>query len=94
MNKGSNLGLGQPGRQSTRLIESDDFPFEFVSALAEMESWRKEIYRPIYHTHKWWAKRLGSVFRAILLGAALPKSASLSEALYRNFQRFLSPKSS
>ena len=51
-----------------RLIETDAFPFEFLSRLAERESWRKEIHRPIYHVHKWWAKRLGSVFRGILLG--------------------------
>lgn len=54
-----------------RLIETDAFPFEFVSQLAERESWRKEIHRPIYHVHKWWAKRLGSVFRAILLGSVI-----------------------
>lgn len=53
------------------LIERDTFPFEFLSQLAERESWRKEIYRPIYHVHKWWAKRLGSIFRGILLGAVL-----------------------
>jgi putative DNA methylase len=67
----------------SRLIESDAFAFEFVSELAEMESWRKEVYRPIYHVHKWWAKRLGSVFRAILLGAALPESERLEDAFYR-----------
>ncbi len=66
-----------------RLIESDDFPIEFVSELAEMESWRKEVHRPIYHIHKWWAKRLGSVFRAILLGSALPESESLPDMFYR-----------
>ena len=60
-----------------RLIESDSFPFEFISQLAEMESWRKEVYRPIYHIHKWWAKRLGSVFRGILLGSALPDSENV-----------------
>jgi putative DNA methylase len=54
-----------------RAIEDDSFPFEFLSRLAERESWRKEIHRPIYHVHKWWAKRLGSVFRGILLGAVL-----------------------
>ncbi len=48
-----------------------------------MESWRKEVYRPIYHIHKWWAKRLGSVFRGILLGSALPESENLVEAFYR-----------
>src|SRR5216110_610753 len=66
-----------------RLIESDAFPFEFISQLAEMESWRKEVHRPIYHIHKWWAKRLGSVFRAILLGSQLPATESLKEAFYR-----------
>src|SRR5256885_10056276 len=66
-----------------RLIELDSFPFEFISQLAEMESWRKEIHRPIYHIHKWWAKRLGSVFRGILLGSALPDSENLVEAFYR-----------
>lgn len=72
---------GQPyGR---RIIETDSFPFEFISQLAEMESWRKEVYRPIYHIHKWWAKRLGSVFRGILLGSALPESENLVEAFYR-----------
>ena len=45
------------------------FPAMHVSELAEQESWRKEINRPIYHIHKWWATRLGSVFRAITLAA-------------------------
>ena len=66
-----------------RLIESDDFPIEFVSELAEIESWRKEVYRPVYHIHKWWANRLGSVFRAILLGSALPESERLADVFYR-----------
>ncbi|MGH7960402.1 MAG: DNA methyltransferase, partial [Candidatus Binatia bacterium] len=46
-----------------------DFPIVEVSRVAEQESWRKEINRPIYHIHKWWATRLGSVFRAITLAA-------------------------
>jgi len=73
---------------SCRLIEKDDFPFEFISAAAERESWRKEIYRPIYHIHKWWAKRLGSVFRGVLLGCVLPEQADLRNAFYqkRNFE--------
>jgi putative DNA methylase len=69
-----------------RLIEADAFPFEFVSRLAEMESFRKEVHRPIYHIHKWWAKRLGSVFRAILLGSALPESEDLAEAFYQKHE--------
>ena len=68
----------------TRLIECDEFPFEFLSQLAERESWRKEIHRPIYHVHKWWAKRLGSVFRGILLGCQLSPDAELSKEFYRS----------
>ncbi len=66
-----------------RLIETDAFSFEFISGVAERESWRKELYRPIYHVHKWWAKRLGSVFRGILLGCLLPKDANLEDAFYQ-----------
>jgi len=54
----------------SRAIENG-FPIDFVSRLAEHESWRKEIYRPLYYLHKWWARRLGSVFRAIILGSCL-----------------------
>lgn len=68
---------------NVRLIESDDFPFEFLSRLAERESWRKEVHRPIYHVHKWWAKRLGSVFRGILLGCSLPEGSDLATEFYR-----------
>ncbi len=53
-----------------KLIEAD-FPFARLSQIAEQESWRKEIYRPVYYIHKWWARRLGSVFRGIILGAHL-----------------------
>jgi len=66
---------------NVRLIENDSFPFEFLSQVAERESWRKEIHRPIYHVHKWWAKRLGSVFRGILLGSVL-KSGDVKRAFY------------
>jgi putative DNA methylase len=66
----------------TQSIETDtatalerDFPIVEVSQVAEQESWRKEVNRPIYHIHKWWATRLGSVFRAITL-AALSDSKS------------------
>lgn len=65
-----------------RLIETDKFPIEFLSKLAERESWRKEIHRPIYHVHKWWAQRLGSVFRGVLLGCVLSEDNHLTEAFY------------
>ena len=71
-----------------RLIETDGFPFEFISTLAERESWRKEVYRPIYHVHKWWANRLGSVFRGILLGCRLARGTELEQAFYQKSDGF------
>lgn len=64
-----------------------DFPLVEVSRVAEQESWRKEINRPIYHIHKWWANRLGSVFRAITLAALNPAGVDTWKAFYEH-QRF------
>jgi adenine-specific DNA methylase len=63
-------------------IEEPSFPFERLSDIAELESWRKEINRPIYHIHKWWAQRLGSVFRAILIAAFSPPDTDVFAAFY------------
>ena len=70
------------GGTSPSIIE-DGFPFEMVSEVAEIESWRKEVYRPIYHVHKWWAQRLGSVFRAAIIAAATPKGSSVMDLFYK-----------
>lgn len=43
-----------------------------LGRLAEHESWRKERHRPATYVHKWWARRLGSVFREVLLSSAPP----------------------
>jgi len=67
----------------TRLIEKDAFPGDVISLVAERESWRKEIYNPLSHIHKWWAQRLGCVFRAILLACQLPEDANLLEEFYQ-----------
>lgn len=64
-----------------KIIESN-FPFSQLSLIAERESWRKEIYRPVYYLHKWWARRLGSVFRGIILGACLEESDDFWEHFY------------
>ena len=60
-----------------------DFPIVEVSQVAEQESWRKEINRPLYHIHKWWATRLGSVFRAIVLAALRPASTNTWDDFYK-----------
>ncbi len=78
----SNSGVTLSVGEGLRAIEDDDFPFEAFSDIAQAESWRKEINRPIYHVHKWWAQRLGSVFRAIVLGCFAPTSSNLLELYY------------
>jgi putative DNA methylase len=66
-----------------RAIEDDAFPFEELSDVAEIESWRKEINRPLYHIHKWWAQRLGTVFRAMLIATFAPKGADILDLFYK-----------
>ena len=59
-----------------------DFPFEQIDPIADRESWRKEINRPLYHIHKWWANRLGSVFRAIILGTLQENKKAVWDGFY------------
>ena len=56
-----------------------DFSIEEVNEIAEREAYAKEKYRPIYFIHKWWARRLGSVFRTIVLYSLLDKDAKVLE---------------
>ena len=74
-----------PARETTAL-ECDDFPIVEISQVAEQESWRKEINRPIYHIHKWWATRLGSVFRGITLAALSRPGADIWKSFYDHHQ--------
>jgi len=41
-----------------------DFPIEDLNRIAQKEGNAK---KPIYQMHKWWARRLGSVFRMLIL---------------------------
>ena len=66
-----------------RALEDDSFPFEALSDVAETESWRKEINRPTTHIHKWWAQRLGTVFRAMTIGAFAPSGADILDLFYK-----------
>ena len=67
-------------------IEEDGFPFEAFCQVAELESWRKEINRPLYHVHKWWAQRLGTVFRAIVMSALAPAGTDVWHSFYRRMR--------
>ncbi|WP_363463572.1 DUF1156 domain-containing protein [Halogeometricum borinquense] len=57
------------------------FPIERINEIAEKEGRAKMYYRPIYTMHKWWARRLGCVFRAISLYTLLddPEKVSVFE---------------
>ncbi|MDG4751287.1 DNA methyltransferase [Micromonospora sp. WMMD718] len=56
------------------------FPAAMLSAVGTKESWRKEVHRPATSTHKWWAKRLGTVFRGILASAVTPDGDDAASA--------------
>ena len=79
---------GSQENQATSQALECAFPFIKVSQIAEKESWRKEINRPPYHIHKWWATRLGSVFRAIILAALDTQGRDTWSDFYKihNFQ--------
>jgi adenine-specific DNA methylase len=47
------------------------FPIERINEIAQKETRAKMHYRPIYTMHKWWARRLGCVFRSICLYSLL-----------------------
>ncbi|MFQ5858272.1 MAG: hypothetical protein ACE5LU_21930, partial [Anaerolineae bacterium] len=42
------------------------FPEKFVDELSRREVFNKHLFRPNTYLHKWWARRCGSTFRAIL----------------------------
>jgi putative DNA methylase len=58
-------------------------PYVELSAMASVEAHRKNIYRPPYYIHKWWARRTGSVFRGIALDLLLPPHEPVMDAYYR-----------
>lgn len=47
------------------------FPIERINEIGEKEGRAKRWYRPIYTMHKWWARRLGCVFRSVSLYSLL-----------------------
>lgn len=67
-----------------RFIERS-FPIVQLNPLSVRE---RNAFKPVYKMHKWYARRSSSIFRAILLGAALPaedkgKPVDLMEEFYR-----------
>ena len=58
-----------------------DFPIEDLNRITQKEGNAK---KPIYQMHKWWARRLGSVFRMLILTAFAPDDLERGE-LWRRF---------
>ena len=59
-------GLLLSSRDEQRANADCVFPEEFVNALSRQEVFNKHLFRPNTYLHKWWARRCGSTFRAIL----------------------------
>jgi adenine-specific DNA methylase len=58
-----------------------DFDVAFVADLALREKQIQQHYRPIMAVHKWFARRPGTLFRALLLSEFL--KGSLRELFYQ-----------
>src|SRR5439155_21929808 len=63
----------------TSLLDAGRLPVEDLATLGEREGWRP---RPIYQAHRWFARRFGSAFRALLVAAQLPAEANFWDAYY------------
>jgi len=60
-------------------LEAGALPIEELAVLARREGLRP---RPIYGAHRWFARRLGTAFRALLTAAVLPAGAPFWPAYY------------
>ncbi len=67
-----------------RCVLESNPPAIFASRLALREGNSK---KPIYRIHKWWARRLGSVFRTVLIGATSKPSVSGREIEKRFYEK-------
>lgn len=74
-------GRSTEREERTELPIERGFPIERVNEIAEKESRAGRWYRPIYTQHKYWARRLGCVFRTICLYTLLddPEKVSAHE---------------
>jgi putative DNA methylase len=68
---------GVPSGNQTRSEDTRYAPSllveQLISKLSQDETGKRQHYRPIYSLHKWWARRPGSLFRAIILLATHPE---------------------
>src|SRR4051794_680906 len=63
------VDFADPNRPKTCL--EVDFPIIPINELAGLEASSGALKKPIYRMSKWWARRQPSVFRSMLLAAAI-----------------------
>jgi adenine-specific DNA methylase len=82
---GSSGNKGDPEKRKagagSSAIEAG-IPLAPLHELSKVESYNKHLYRPGAYLHKWWARRLGSVFRTILLGTFSPAGEDVWRRYY------------
>jgi putative DNA methylase len=61
------------------MLDAGELPIEHLASLAQREG-RRPV--PIYHAHRWFARRFSSVFRALLVAATLPHDGDFWDAFY------------
>jgi adenine-specific DNA methylase len=59
----------------------DKLPLTLMDELAEKETYRRDVYRPVYSLHKWWARRPGSTFRMLGLAALTDDTVTKADIL-------------
>ena len=64
---------------TTSLLTSGNFPVDELVEFAIREGRRP---RPIYTAHKWFARRLGTVFRSLLVGSSISADSDFWRAYY------------
>jgi len=62
------------------------FPEQFVDELSRQEVFNKHLFRPNTYLHKWWARRCGTTFRAILYRFMTGKIDTQGEVQYTRAQ--------
>ena len=58
--------LDRTPQTAVSLAIDEYFPESLTNELAKQEAFNKHLFRPNTYLHKWWARRCGSTFRAIL----------------------------
>src|SRR5689334_9829624 len=80
------MGLEREASIPRRTLLEIGLPVEQLYSLAKREGNSK---KPIYEMHKWWARRLGHVFRLLLIAGTQPaprkKARSNNKSLLRAF---------